>query len=167
MKESFLKRRLGRPLLNLLRQGVTPEKLALSMALSATLSVIPAFGWSVWLCTLCAVAFGLNLPVMQAVNYSMYPAQMALLLPFFRLGEKLFGAPHLPISASQIYAMVHANRWGAVKFLWSTTWHATAVWGMFAPFAVALIYGVLAPLFRRIAHRERKSPPVAEVKVAG
>lgn len=166
MKENFLKRRVGRPLLNLLRQGVSPEKLALSMALSATLSVIPAFGWSVWLCTLCAVLFGLNLPVMQAVNYSLYPAQIALLLPLFRLGEKLFRAPHLPLSVSQIYAMVHANWWGAVKFLWSTTWHAIVVWGLLAPFAVALIYGVLTPIFRRIAPKARKSAPVAKVKAA-
>ena len=162
MKESFLKRRVGIPLLNLLRQGVTPEKLALSLALSATFSVIPAFGGGLWLCALCAVAFGLNLPVMQAVNYSMYPAQIALLLPFFRLGEKLFRAPHLPISVSQIYALVHTSWWGAIKFLWSTTWHAIVVWGILAPFAVALIYGVLAPIFRRIAPKPKQRLSVPE-----
>jgi len=166
MNEGFLKRRVGIPLLNLLRQGVTPEKLALSLALSATFSVIPAFGGGVWLCTLFAVLFGLNLPVMQAVNYSMYPVQIALLLPFFRLGEKLFRAPHLPISVSQIYAMAHASWWGAVKFLWATTWHALVVWGMLAPFAVALIYGVLTPIFRRMAPKARRSQPVAKGKAA-
>jgi uncharacterized protein (DUF2062 family) len=166
MKESFLRRRVAIPLLNLLRQGVTPEKLALSLALSATFSVIPAFGGGVWLCTLFAVAFGLNLPVMQAVNYLMYPAQIALLLPFFRLGEKLFRAPHLPISVSQIYAMVHLSWWEVTKFLWSTTWHALVVWGMLAPFAVALIYGVLTPIFRRIAPKAKQSLSVAEGKAA-
>jgi len=166
MKESFLKRRVGIPLLNLLRQGVTSEKLALSLALSATFSVIPAFGGGVWLCTLFAVAFGLNLPVMQAVNYSLYPAQIALLLPFFRLGEKLFRAPHLPISVSQIYALVHTSWWGAIKFLWNTTWHAIVVWGMLAPFAVALIYCLLTPIFRRIAPKGKQPLPAAEVNAA-
>ena len=33
MKESFIYRRLIRPILELLQQGVTPEKLALSLAL--------------------------------------------------------------------------------------------------------------------------------------
>jgi len=90
MKENFLQRRVIKPLMRLFRQGITPEKLALSLALSAALAVIPAFGWSVGLCGLAGLALGLNLPAMQAVNYFLYPAQVALLLPFFRLGEKLF-----------------------------------------------------------------------------
>jgi len=163
MKEVFLKRRVVSPLLKLLRQGVTPEKLAFSLALSATLAVIPAIGWSAWLCTVCAVAFGLNLPAMQAVNYLMYPAQIALLLPFFRLGEKLFRAPHLPISVSQIYAMARANLWTTIKFLWSTTWHALMVWALVAPFAIALIYFILASIFRRVVRRQANTFPVAEV----
>lgn len=166
MKENFFKRRVVVPLMSLLRQGITPEKLALSLALSATLSVIPAFGWSVWLCGIFGVAFGLNLPTMQAVNYFLYPAQIALLLPFFRLGEKLFRAPHLPISISQIYSMAHANFWGAIKFLWSTTWHAIIVWGLLAPFAVALIYFSLVPIFRRVVRKQVQPLPVAEVNAA-
>ena len=166
MKENFFKRRVVLPLVNLLRQGITPEKLALSLALSATLSVIPAFGWSVWLCGICAVSLGLNLPTMQAVNYFLYPAQIALLLPFFRLGEKLFRAPHLPISISQIYSMAHANLWGAIKFLWSTTWHAIVVWGLLAPFTVSLIYFSLVPIFRRVVRKEVQPLPVAEVNAA-
>jgi len=166
MNESFLQRRVVKPLLNLLRQGVTPEKLALSLALGASLAVIPAFGWSVWLCTIFALAFRLNLPTMQAVNYFMYPAQIALLLPFFRLGERLFRAPHLPLSISQIYAMAHANLWGAIKFLWDTTWHAVVVWALLAPIAVALIHFPLAALFRRAVRRQAAALPVTEVKIA-
>lgn len=166
MTENFLQRRVIKPLVKLLRQGVTPERLALSLALSATLAVIPAFGWSVWLCGLGAVAFGLNLPAMQVVNYFLYPAQVALLLPFFRLGEKLFRAPHLPLSISQIVSMVRADFWGAIKFLWDTTWHALVVWALLAPFAVGLIYLVLLPIFRRVANRQTAVPPASEASVA-
>jgi len=166
MAENFLQRRIIKPLVKLLRQGVTPEKLALSLALSAALAVIPAFGWSVWLCGIAGLAFGLNLPAMQAVNYFLYPAQVALLLPFFRLGEKLFRAPHLPLSISQIVSMVHANFWGAIKFLWDTTWHALVVWALLAPFAVGLIYLVLLPIFRRVANRQSTTPPTPEAQAA-
>ena len=166
MSENFLQRRVIKPLVKLLRQGITPEKLALSLALSAALAVIPAFGWSVWLCALAGVAFGLNLPAMQAMNYFLYPAQVALLLPFFRLGEKLFRAPHLPLSVSQIFSMVHANFWGAIKLLWSTTWHAMVVWALLAPFAVGLIYFVLLPIFRRTVKRNAAAPSAAEASAA-
>src|ERR1700761_1454869 len=108
MNERFFHRRLIRPVLDLLRQGVTPEKLALSLALGAVLGVFPALAWTTVLCAIAALIWGLNLPAIQLVNYFMYPVQIALLIPFFRLGEKLFRAPHLPISVSQIYTMVHA-----------------------------------------------------------
>jgi len=166
MKGNFLQRRIIKPLVKMLRQGVTPEKLALSLALSAALAVIPAFGWSVWLCGLVGLALGLNLPVMQVVNYFLYPAQIALLLPFFRLGEKLFRAPHLPLSISQIFSMVRANFWGAIKFLWDTTWHAVVVWAILAPFAVGLIYLVLLPIFRRVVNRQSTPRPTAEAHAA-
>jgi len=166
MRENFLQRRVVKPLVKLLRRGVTPEKLALSLALSVTLAVIPAFGWSVWLCGLAGLAFGLNLPAMQVVNYFLYPAQVALLLPFFRLGEKLFRAPHLPLSVSQIVSMAHANLWGAIKLLWNTTWHAVVVWALLAPFAIGLIYFVLLPIFRRAVKGQTAVPRAAEASVA-
>jgi len=166
MSENFLQRRVIKPVVKLLRQGITPEKLALSLALSAALAVIPAFGWSVWLCGLAGLAFGLNLPAMQLVNYFLYPAQVALLLPFFRLGEKLFRAPHVPLSVSQIFSMVHADFWGAIKLLWNTTWHAMVVWALLAPFAVGLIYFVLLPIFRRTVKRHVAATSAAEASAA-
>ena len=84
----------------------------------------------------------------------MYPAQIALLLPFFRLGEKLFRAQHLPLSISQIYEMIHAGAWNAVKFLWTTTWHAIVAWSLLAPVFVALVYAILFPLLRRALRRQ-------------
>jgi hypothetical protein len=166
MTGNFLQHRVIKPLVKLLRQGVTPEKLALSLALSATLAVIPAFGWSVWLCGLAGLAFGLNLPAMQAVNYFLYPAQVALLLPFFRMGEKLFRVPHLPLSISQIVSMVQADLWGAMKLLWNTTWHAVVVWALLAPFAIGFIYLVLLPIFRKLVKRQTVAPPAAEASAA-
>ena len=166
MRENFLQRRVIKPVVKLLSQGVTPEKLALSLALSAALAVIPAFGWSVWLCGIAGLAFGLNLPAMQVVNYFLYPAQVALLLPFFRLGEKLFRAPHLPLSVSHIVSMAHANLWGAIKLLWNTTWHAVVVWALLAPFAIGLINFVLLPIFRKVVKRQTVASPAVEASVA-
>jgi len=153
MKDGFIQRRMVRPIIELLKQGVTPEKMALSLALGAAFGVFPALGWTTSLCAIVALAFRLNLPAIQIVNYFMYPVQIALLLPFFRLGEKLFRAPHLPISVSQIYGMIHASVWGAIKLLWTTTWHAIVVWLLLAPLFVAGVYVILVPLLRRTLRR--------------
>lgn len=149
MEEGFFKRRLVRPILDLLRQGVTPEKIALSVALGAALGVFPAVGWSTTLCAIAAIVLRLNMPAIQIVNYFVYPAQIALLVPFFRWGEKVFRAPHFPISVPRIYALFHAGAWRATALLWTTVWHAIVVWGMAAPVCVGLIYATVLPLLRR------------------
>jgi uncharacterized protein (DUF2062 family) len=73
MSEGFFSRRLVRPLLDLLRQGVTPEKIALSVALGVMLGVFPVLGSTTALCALAAFAWQLNLPSIQIVNYFAYP----------------------------------------------------------------------------------------------
>jgi uncharacterized protein (DUF2062 family) len=154
MKEGFFHRRLVRPIVELLRQGVTPEKIALSIALGVALGVFPVLGSTTALCTLAALVLRLNLPAIQLINYFVYPLQIALLLPFFRLGERLFRAPHLPLSVPQIYAMIHASMMDAIRLLWTTTWHAMVVWCLVAPVFTALVYAPLVPALRRILRRQ-------------
>jgi uncharacterized protein (DUF2062 family) len=163
VKNGFLFRRLVQPLLDLLKQGVTPEKLALSVALGAVFGIFPALGATTAFCALIAFVWRLNLPAIQIVNYFMYPVQLAVLLPFYRLGEKLFRAPHLAIFVPQIYAMAKANLWGSIKFLWSTTWHAIVVWAIVAPFLTVLLYVIFVPLFRRTLRRQATNVPPIDV----
>lgn len=148
-KESFLRPRIVSPVLELLKQGVTPEKIALSVALGAAIGVFPALGTTTTLCAILAFALGLNLPAIQLVNYLMYPAQLALLLPFLRMGEKLFGARHLPLSLGQIEALFHAGAWKAIQFLWTALWHAMVAWSLLAPVFAIAVYAILIPVLRR------------------
>jgi uncharacterized protein (DUF2062 family) len=153
MSNGFIQRKLVRPIIDLLKQGVTPEKMALSLALGATLGIFPALGWTTALCAIAALALRLNLPAIQIVNYFIYPAQIALLIPFFRLGEWVFHAPRLAISVPQIYAMIHANVWSAIRLLWTTTWHAIVVWCVLAPVIAGIVYIILMPVLRRALRR--------------
>lgn len=156
VNERFFRRRVVRPIVELLRQGVTPEKLALSLALGVALGVFPVLGTTTALCALVAFIWRLNLPAIQIVNYFVYPAQIALLIPFFRLGEKMFGAPQLPLSVPQLLAMVHASFWAATRFLWTTIWHAALAWCLIAPVFVGLAYVLLVPLLQRAVGRTLK-----------
>ena len=161
MKEGFFQRRLVRPIIDLLRQGVTPEKIALSIALGVALGVFPVLGSTTALCAVAAVVLRLNLPAIQIVNYFVYPLQIALLIPFFRLGERLFRVPHFTLSVPQIYAMIHANMWEAIRSLWTTTWHAIIVWCLLSPVCVTAVYAILVPALRRVLRKQ--IPQAAEV----
>ncbi len=148
-----LLQRMLKPILDLLTQGITPEKIALSLAIGIAFGVFPMLGTTTLLCTLIAVPLRLNLPAIQLVNYLMYPAQIALLIPFIRLGEWLWSAPPLPLSLSQILAMVRADAWHAITVLWHSTMLAVSAWILAAPVFVAIFYVCAVPLLRYAASK--------------
>jgi len=72
-----------------LLQGITPRRLAFTLALGFVLGFIPVIGVPTGLCVLAAMAFRLNQPAIQLANYAAMPFQLALIVPFVRLGAKL------------------------------------------------------------------------------
>jgi len=151
LSDGFFQRRIVRPVLDLLRQGTTPEKIALSIAFGLVLGIFPSLGWTTLLCFLATLLLGLNLPAVQLVNYFAYPLQLALLIPFIRAGEILFHRARLPLSLAQIVAMINANVWNAIKVLWIVTLHAIVAWALLAPPVIYILYRVLVPVLRRLA----------------
>ena len=72
MKPGFFHRRVVAPIVALLTQGITPGKIALSLAFGITLGVFPVLGTTTLLCVAAALMFGLNLPAIQLVNWLIY-----------------------------------------------------------------------------------------------
>ena len=150
---SWLRRRVWAPILDLLRQGLTPEKIALSLAAGITLGIFPVLGSTTLLCAVAAYALRLNLPAIQLVNYLVYPLQIALLLPFLRAGEWLFGAERLPFSVAEILALLRADVGLAFATLWTATWHAVVVWAFVGPVVFVLLLRPLTSGVRNLASR--------------
>jgi uncharacterized protein (DUF2062 family) len=137
-------------LLAFLKMGITPEQLALCIALGVVLGIIPALGVATMFCVLTALVFRLNLAAMQLVNFCIYPIQLALLVPFIRAGEWLFNAKPHKLSLNTIQTMLHADVWGTVLDLWVTILRAVVVWLIVAPIVLVAIYLVLLPLLRKL-----------------
>ena len=146
-------KRVLEPVLNLLRQGMTPEKLALCFALGVTLGVTPVIGATSLLCAIAALLLRLNLPAIQLVNYMMFPLQFALLIPFLRVGEWLVGAQPASLSAPAILAMIQTDVWHAVASLWTATLHALTAWLLLGTLGCTLLYFMFAVVFRRLQER--------------
>jgi len=75
-----------------LSQGISPLRLALTLALGFAVGCIPVVGIPTVLCAGLALALRLNLPVIQAANYAAMPLQLALIIPFVRMGRWIFSA---------------------------------------------------------------------------
>jgi uncharacterized protein (DUF2062 family) len=145
----WLQQKVVEPIINLLKQGITPERIALSIAVGVALGVFPVLGSTTVLCAVAALLLRLNLPAIQIVNWLVYPLQIVLLLPFIRMGEAIYRASPLPLNTAQLLALVRAGAWAATKQLWRSGIHAITAWTLVAPLGALVIYSVLAPLLRR------------------
>jgi len=148
-------RSLRERLRELLVGGVSPEKLALSLAAGIVLGVFPALGWTTLLCTAAAWTLRLNLPAIQLVNWLTAPLQLALLIPFIRCGEWLFGVPASALSVETIVGLIQADVLGAVQTLWWATMRAIVAWLLAGAAAGAALYASLVSPLRRMAEALR------------
>lgn len=151
MVKQFLKTRLVDPILHLLTQGITPKKIALSVAIGVVVGCFPLLGTTTTLCTIAALVFGLNLPAIQIVNYLVYPLQLFLLIPLIRLGEAMMRAQPQPLSAHVIIVYAKAGPRLALSRLGAAALHAVAGWLIVAPIALVLIYAALVPVISRMS----------------
>ena len=82
MVRGLVYKRTVAPVIALLKQGISPEKISLGMACGIVLGVFSVLGATTILCGLAAVMFRLNLPATQLVNYMVCPLQLVLLVPY-------------------------------------------------------------------------------------
>jgi uncharacterized protein (DUF2062 family) len=112
MKDSsFLNEKVIQPIGNLLKQGLSPTKLASVLALGMTLSIFPIIG------TAAALMFRLNLPAIQIANYLAFPVQMILFFPFVEIGEQITGQILIEISRDTLVSAFNVGFFNAISEL--------------------------------------------------
>jgi len=141
------------PFIELLRQGMSPEKIALTIALGIVLGITPVIGSTTLLCTAAALLLGLNLPAIQLVNGVTYPLQFVMLIPFYKMGAWIFGADASTVSLERVLGLIRIGVWHTIQTLWTVTMHALVAWLLFASLAAGLLYLVLTPLLRLLWKR--------------
>ena len=131
-----------------LLQGISPRRLALTLALGFAIGCIPVVGVPTLLCAALALALNLNLPAIQAANYLAMPLQVLLILPFMRLGGWMFASGHQPALAAE--TLLHES---PLKLLWasgSLAGEALGAWMVIAGPSVVLMTLALTLVLRRV-----------------
>ena len=148
--------RLGGAIRSQLTQGVTPDRIALTVALGATLSIFPVWGATTLLCAVVGGVFRLNQPMIQLVNYAVSPLQLLLLIPFYQAGGRVLGRAPGSLSLSHLLEQVRADFWLFMSEFGIIALGGVIVWSMVAPVTIAgLYYGSRHPL-RGLAARLRR-----------
>ena len=156
---TWFRRRTWEPLMALLKTGLSPHGLAWSVAAGMALGVFPMLGTTTILCLGAAFAFRLNQPAMQLVNYLAYPLQLALLIPFIRWGERLFGVQPMPLSLPAMLHSLQAEPFGTIALFWSRIWHACVVWALVGLPVMVLLAFTLRPIFATASRRFKGETP--------
>lgn len=154
-------RRLVLPILALLRMGATPRRLAWSIAVGLLVGVNPVVGTTTVLCLALSFAFRLNIVAAQIANHAMFPLELALVVPFIRLGSQVFRTSAMPLSAGVF--LDHARRapLALLRQVWLWEWHAFLLWMLIAIAAAPLIAITLTPILERVQARiQRHQYPI-------
>jgi len=147
---SWWRVRLVDPLLQQLTQGVTPERVAVTIAVGSALALFPILGTTTLLCAAVGVGFRLNQPIIQSVNFLCTVFYLPALVSLIRLGDRLLGGPP---STLNIPAMVDSFRHHPAEFFHrfgSTAWHGVVGWLALLPLWLPAIYFCARPVLRRL-----------------
>lgn len=152
-----------RPLLRALRGGVTPRRLAWSLAFGMVVGINPSVGLTTVLVVLVAWVLGLSKAASLIGSHVVAPLHLLLFIPFIDLGVHLFHTRKLPMDRRQLEHLSH-HPLLLVRNIWQWEWHALVIWGLVAAVAMPLLAlylrRALVVLLRRHRTLVRSRPAV-------
>lgn len=138
-------------MVRLLTQGITPERLAATLAIGTACSLFPILGVTALLNLAVGLRFRMNQPILQTLNQVLGPLHLLLILPYVRLGEWLWRANEDRFTVAELISdFRHDN---LVTFLQRFGWagvHAVSAWIVTAPLLVFVLYLCLRPVIRNL-----------------
>jgi uncharacterized protein (DUF2062 family) len=155
------------PIVAQLTQGITPEKIALTLAVGSACALFPILGTTTILCLVVGIVLRLNQPLIQLVNALCSVPHLLGVYGLIRLGDLIFGVhqpqftigefvTHRPHSFPNLWAIVltvwrehglYVHRFGAAAL------HALVAWVIVAPLWMFVIYRLVHPSLQRAAVR--------------
>ena len=158
-RRGFWRRWVREPVVSQLTQGVSPEKIALTLAVGSALALFPILGTTTTLCLLAGILLGLNQPIIQAVNALCIFVYFPLILAFVRLGDALCGSAKSTLDVPlMVSTFSHSPRAVLLQF-GTIALHAVLGWAVVAPVWIPAVYlAALRPL-RSAAVRIRSRRP--------
>ena len=151
-RRSFWRRRLGDPVIALLTQGVTPDKLAATFAVGTAVSLFPFLGTNTLFNLGIGLWFRMNQPLLQAINYLMTPVHLVMILVYVHFGEIMWRSKADKFSVIDVIRTFRDDTIGEFfqRFGWAGI-HAFTAWLISVPFIIAGLYYGLRPVMHHLA----------------
>lgn len=128
--------------------GITPKKIALTVGIGMVFGTVP-FCISTILCTLSALILRLNQPIMQLLNFILFPLQVGLFIPYLKLGEFLFGEKTIPLNYFEIKEIFKLSIKLFILKLGKAIIFALIGWAIFSPILFLFSYKISLTFLKR------------------
>lgn len=115
----------------MLRGGVTPRRMAWSIAIGMMVGINPTIGLTTVVVILLAAMFRLNQAASQVGTHIVAPIHVLLFLPFIQAGVYFFHTRRLPFTRAQLHHLGH-NPIHLLRTIWQWEWHALIIWACVA-----------------------------------
>ena len=151
---SFWQRRVRGPLLALFTQGITPDKVALTLGVGGVCSLFPFLGFTSLLNLGVGLWLRLNQPLLQTLNQVLGPVQLVMILGYVRLGEWLWRAQDERFTIGEMLRFFREASLGGFlqRFGWAGI-HAFTAWALTSPVLLAATFYLTRPALRRLASK--------------
>jgi uncharacterized protein (DUF2062 family) len=159
IRRSFWQRRVVAPILGLLTQGITADKIAQTLAVGAICSMFPFVGTTWALNLAVGLWLRMNQPILQTLNQLLWAVHLPMILVYVRLGEWIWGVTDERFDLKE---MMHAFQDASfAEFLERFGWagvHAFTAWLATAPLLFVVVYYPVRPILRKLAWKRVPAP---------
>ncbi len=139
--KGWAERKFVSPIRTAIKEGISIERLSVSLALGITVGLIPLYGITTVIVGLIALSLRLNFVAMQIAHYIVHPVQIALLIPFLKMGDSLLKGTEVSFSIHQYFQLFKTDFWGTLNDLWLVNLSAVGIWLILSvPLFLALYY---------------------------
>ncbi len=136
--------------LDQLKQGVTPKSLAAGCAVGVFLGSVPMLGTTTFLCFLACLIFRLNQPIVQIINYLMYPAQILLIPVFLYAGAWMYNVEPVSINPQKIIEEFFLDIPEFFRRYGFATLQALTAWLVIASMVAVIVYFIVHQILKRV-----------------
>jgi len=141
MVVGWAERKFLDPLKKVIKEGISVEKLSVSLVLGLTVGLIPLYGLTTLIISFIALSLRLNFIAMQVAHYIVHPIQIALLIPFLKLGDSVVKDTDVNFSVHQYIGLFKMDFWGTLREFWLINLSAIAIWFIISiPLSIGLYF---------------------------
>ncbi|MEO5958056.1 MAG: DUF2062 domain-containing protein [Opitutaceae bacterium] len=150
LPRKWWQRRIVDPIVAQLTQGLTPHKIALTVAVGSAIAMFPILGTTMLMCLIVGVFMKLNQPIIQAVNLACTPIHIPFIFYSFKWGDRIFGAAHTNFEFRAMMRLLRQDPLQFVRDYDQTALHAILLWLILVPFWSGAIYYVMLPILKGV-----------------